>query len=183
MTRATRVLVAAIAATVVMLFAAIPALAHSDQGTMTAEARPAAAQPLAATARARVVFANDGHPANEAAVTVTGTGPNGAQVGPAALNRVDDGEYEANVALPAVGDWSLAFTSATPTASATTTVNVPAPATTTPPSTEPADQQRRASGSNDDDGSGLNASALALGGGTVVAAAIVGGVVVARRRR
>jgi hypothetical protein len=34
----------------------------------------------------------DGHPANEATVTVTGTGPGGAQVGPTTLNRVDDGE-------------------------------------------------------------------------------------------
>ena len=79
---------------VVTLFAINPAMAHSDQGTMTVEARPSP-QPLTITARARVVFANDGHPANDATVTVTGTGPGGTQVGPTALNRVDAGEYEA----------------------------------------------------------------------------------------
>jgi hypothetical protein len=168
--------VALIAAGVVLLVAS-PAFAHSDQGTMAAEARPGA-QPLTVTARARVVFANDGHPAGEAAVTVNGTGPGGAQVGPTTLSRVDAGEYEATVTVPAAGDWALQFNSTNPTATASATATVAAPAAEAPPTS----QVRRASTSGDDgDSSGVSARAFAIGGAVV--AALVGGLVVVRRRR
>ena len=166
---------------VVTLFAINPAMAHSDQGAMTVEARPSP-QPLTVTARARVVFANDGHPANDATVPVTGTGPGGTQVGPTALNRVDAGEYEAAVAVPAAGDWSLEFSSTTPAANGATAYAVAAPEAATPPTTARAGQSRGSNRSSGDDSSGLNASVFAIGGGAVVAAAVVGGVVVARRR-
>jgi hypothetical protein len=164
----------------VALLAVSPAFAHSDQGTMAAEARPGA-QPLTVTARARVVFANDGHPAGEAAVTVTATGPGGAQAGPTTLNRADAGEYQADVPLPAAGDWSLQFSSTNPTATASATATI-APATTQAP---PTSQVRRATASDDDDdddSSGLSAPAFVIGGAVVVAA-LVGGVLVVRRRR
>jgi hypothetical protein len=164
----------------VALVVAAPALAHSDQGTMAAEARPGA-QPRTVTARARVVFANDGHPAGEAAVTVTATGPGGAQAGPTTLNLVDAGEYQADLALPAAGDWSLQFNSTNPTATGSATATVAAaPATTRAP---PTSQVRRATTSDDDDdSSGLSAPAFVIGGAVVVAA-LVGGVLVVRRRR
>jgi hypothetical protein len=168
-----------LAAVAVALFAAAPAFAHSDQGAMTAEARPAA-QPLAVTARARVVFTNDGHAANEAAVTVTGTGPGGAQVGPAPLTRVDEGEYEAVVPVPAAGEWSFQLASTTPTANATAATTVPSPEAATPPRLGSA---KRATRNDGDDSSGLNASVFAIGGGAVVVAALVGGTLVIRRRR
>jgi YtkA-like len=144
---------------------------------MAAEARPA--QPMAVTARARVVFANDGHPGNDATVTVTGSGPGGAQVTPITLNRVEDGEYEAVVAVPAAGDWTLQFSSTNPTANAAATATV-----TEPPVQAPPTRQEGRSNDNDDDSSGLNASVFAVAGGAVAAAAIVvGGVFVVRRRR
>jgi hypothetical protein len=171
--------VALIAAGVVLLVAS-PAFAHSDQGTMAAEARPGA-QPLTVTARARVVFANDGHPAGEAAVTVTGTRPGGAQVGPTTLSRVDAGEYEATVTVPAAGDWALQFNSTNPTATGSATATVAAGAAE-PAEAPPTSQVRRASTSGDDgDSSGVSAPAFAIGGAVV--AALVGGLVVVRRRR
>jgi hypothetical protein len=176
----TRLAVVALIAAGIAIAAVSPAFAHSDQGTMAAEARPGA-QPLTVTARARVVFANDGHPAGEAAVTVTATGPGGAQAGPTTLNRADAGEYEADLALPTAGDWSLQFTSTNPTAtgSATATVAAAAPPAEAPPTS----QVRRASTSDDDgDSSGLGAPAFVIGGAVVVAA-LVGGLVVVRRRR
>jgi hypothetical protein len=180
MTRAARLLVAACAAVVVQLLAAAPAFAHSDQGAMTAEARPSTGA-MAVTARARVVFANDGHPANEAAVTVTGSGPGGAQVGPTPLSRVDDGEYEALVPVPAAGDWSFQLDSTNPTATATAAAaTVAAPQAVTPPSLGSAKSATR---SDDDDSSGLNASVFAIAGGAVAVAALVGGTLVIRRRR
>jgi hypothetical protein len=162
------------------LVAAAPAFAHSDQGTMAAESQPGT-QPMTVTARARVVFANDGHPVGEAAVTVTATGPGGAQAGPTTLNRVDAGEYEAELALPVAGDWSLQFNSTNPTAtgSATATVAEAAPPAEAPPTS----QVRRANTSDDEgDSSGLGAPAFVIGGAVVVAA-LVGGLVVVRRRR
>jgi hypothetical protein len=175
----TRIAPAAFVAAVVAILAAAPAFAHSEQGAMAAEVRPGA-QPLTVTARARVVFANDGHPAGEAAVTVTGTGPGGAPVGPTTLNRVDAGEYEAAVTFPAAGGWSLQFSSTNPTATATATATV-APATTQAP---PTSQVRRATANDDGDegSSGLSAPAFVIGGAVVVAA-LVGGLVLVRRLR
>jgi hypothetical protein len=174
-----RIAAAAFFAVGVTLVAATPAFAHSDQGTMAAEVQPGA-QPLTVTVRARVAFANDGHPAGEAAVNVTGTGPGGAPVGPTTLNRVDAGEYEATVTLPAPGDWSLQFNSTNPTATATATATLAATSTQAPPTS----QVRRATANDDgdDDGSGLSAPAFVIGGAVVVAA-LVGGVLVVRRRR
>jgi hypothetical protein len=176
-----RILVVPLATASMAFVAASPAFAHSDQGTMAAEARPGA-QPLTVTARARVVFANDGHPAGEAAVTVTATGPGGAQAGPTTLNRVDAGEYQADVPLRAAGDWSLQFSSTNPTAtaSATATVAAAAAAAEAPPTS----QVRRATTNDDgdDDSSGLSAPAFVIGSAVVVAA-LVGGVLVVRRRR
>jgi hypothetical protein len=179
MPRAARSLAVACTAAVAVLFLTLPAFAHSDQGTMAAEARPAA-QPMAVTARARVVFANDGHPANEAAVTVTGSGPGGAPVTPTPLNRVEDGEYEVVVTLPAAGDWTLQFSSTNPTANAAATATV-----TEPPAQAPSTRKATRSNADDgDDSSGLNASVFAVAGGAVAAAAVVvGGVFVVRRRR
>ena len=165
------------AAFAAVLFATAPALAHDTQGLMTAEARPAT-DAQAVTARARIVYANDGHPAGEAAVTVTGTGPGGAQAVPTTLTPVDDGEYEAVIALPAPGEWSLQFSATNPAATATTTHTVSAPTTTAAPTSEP----RRAIQRSDDDSSGLNASLVVIGGAVVVAA-LVGVVLVMRRRR
>jgi hypothetical protein len=145
---------------------------------MTVETRPAAA-PSAVTARARVVFANDGHPGNEATVTVTGTGPGGAQVGPTTLARVEDGEYEAVFSLPAVGEWALQFSSTNPTANAAATATV-----TAPPAQAPLTRQENRGNPDDgDDSSGLNASVFAIAGGAAAVVALVGGVFVVRRRR
>jgi hypothetical protein len=182
MTRVSRPVAIAFTFVTLTLITVSSAVAHSDQGTMTAETRPASQQ-LAVTARARVVFANDGHPANEAGVTVTGTGPGGAQLGSTPLNRVDDGEYEALVSLPAAGDWSLQFTSTNPAASARAISTVRAPESSTPPTLGCGVQARRADKDGDDDSSGPNAAVLAVGGGAVAAAAAVGGAVIARRRR
>ena len=178
MPRAARTLAVVCTAAVAVLVLTTPAFAHSDEGTMAAETRPAA-EPSAVTARARVVFANDGHPGNEATVTVTGTGPGGAQVGPTTLARVDDGEYEAVVTLPAAGDWALQFNSTNPTASATATAAVTAPAAQAPLTR----QENRGNPDDGDDSSGLNASVFAIAGGAAAVVALVGGVFVVRRRR
>jgi hypothetical protein len=175
--RAARTL-APLAAVPALLCAAAPALAHDTQGTMTAEARPGA-DPMSVTARARVVYVNDGHPAGEATVTVTATGPGGAQAGPTTLNAVDNGEYEAVLALPAAGDWSLQFNATNPVAAATTSHTVSAPTTTTAtPDSEP----RRAVQAGDDDSSGMS-PALIAAIAVVVLAALAGGGLLVRRRR
>ncbi len=70
-------------------------------------------------------------------MTVTGTGPNGAQVGPTPLTPVDNGEYEGVLAVPATGDWSFQFTATNPAATAATTFGVTSGTVGTPPSTEP----------------------------------------------
>jgi cobalamin biosynthesis Mg chelatase CobN len=167
------------AALAAVLFAAAPAFAHDAQGVMTAEARPGA-DPTSVTARARVVYANDGHPAGEAAVTVTAIGPGGGQAGPTTLKPVDDGEYEAVLALSAAGDWSLQFTSTSPAATATTTHTVNAVTTTSgPPTSEP----RRAIQSSDEDSSGMSPVVIAVIAVVAVLAALAGGGYLVRRRR
>jgi hypothetical protein len=173
-----RIFVAAVAMASVGVFAAGPAVAHDDQGLMTAETRPGPGA-TSVTARTRLVFANDGHPTDAAMVTVSGSSLNGAQVGPTPLTSVGDGEYEGVVELPASGDWSFQFTAANPVATATANATVTAP-TTAPPATEP--RRAAASEAADDESSGLNPAVIALGGAVVVAA-LVAGVVVLRRRR
>jgi hypothetical protein len=168
----------ALALAVVLLVAA-PAPAHDAQGLMTAEARPGT-DAMSITARARLVYANDGHPAGEAAVTVTAIGPAGAQVGPTPLNRVDAGEYEGVVALPAAGDWSLQFSATNPVATATTAHTVSATTTT---AAAPTSEPRRAIQAGNDDSSGMSPAVIAFIAVVVVLAALAGGGLLVRRRR
>jgi hypothetical protein len=174
-----RIVPAGLAMSCVGLFMASSAAAHDDQGLMTAEARPGP-EAMSVTARAQVVFANDQHPTDAASVTVTGVGPNGAQVGPTPLTPVGNGEYEGLVAVPATGDWSFQFTSTNPAATAASSFGVSSGTVGTPPTTEP----RRAATSEaaDDDSSGVSPVVIAFGGAVVVPA-LVACLLVLRRRR
>ena len=110
--------------------------AHGADGEMTV----IAAEPVGATEIAvelGILYTNDQELAEEAVVTATLTGPDGAVVGPVDVPRRSGATYAATVAVPAPGAWTIALASVTPTSSATTVVEVTgeAPAASAAPTT------------------------------------------------
>lgn len=113
----------------------------------------------------RLTYKGDGHPARDATLTATAIDADGASQTPLAMTVVDqDGRYEATIAFPSPGEWTVRFTAVLPPATldqvqtieapTTTVTELPvteAPTTTEPPATEPKDDER-ASDADDDGG-------------------------------
>jgi hypothetical protein len=171
-----RLLALAVGLTLVTIAGGSPAAAHEGEGVLVVES----ATPTA-TGRAYVVrltWEDDGHAALDATITATPIDPAGAPGTPVPMAPVDeDGRYQAEVAMPVSGQWTVRFTSVTPESLvevqesvapvATTTTAPPAATTTAPPSTSattitPGTATAPGDGGNDDDG----------GAGWLIAAAV-----------
>jgi copper resistance protein C len=178
--------------------------AHEGEGQFTVSLvdPPAPRAPGSVRYQVLLTYVNDGHPAPDATVTAVAEGP--TTVGPLPMAEAAEGTYEATVAFPSPGAWTVRFTAVTPAAVLEVTQDLPAAATTTvastvppptstPPSALPATSPSTAPGSTigdpgeaagdkDDDGGGgvWPVVLLALGAGAVVA---VGAAVLVRRRR
>lgn len=126
----------------IILAGAGPARAHSPDGTI--QLQPSAVvRPLVVTFELRLIYANDTHPVTGGAtVTVTGTGPSGARVGPQNMpfEAGSDGYYRTTVTFPAAGSWAMTFSATTPAATFRHTESVPGPpaSPTVPAPTAPA---------------------------------------------
>jgi hypothetical protein len=116
---------AAIAAGVALLAALVaagpPAAAHEGDGELALQLADPAAHTAPGTVRYRVLltFLNDGHPADDATVTVVAepSGAGAVPIGPLTMAPgAAEGTYEAAVAFPSAGSWTVRFTAVTPAA-------------------------------------------------------------------
>jgi len=179
-----------LSALVVWVPAAPPAGAHGGP----AELQVVVVEPGPQSVRVevRVVYVNDGHGVDDAAVTVAGES-GGVQLTPVLLEPTGvEGTYAGVVGLPTPGTWTLRATSAEPTATQSFTAEVPAagapvpvttaPVTTVPVSTVPVTTVDR-SGSATDPGTDRTWIWVAAVGPLAAATAAAVGVAVALRRR
>ena len=145
-------------ALVLAVVGAAPAGAHTDTGTFSAtRAEPAADGTY--TIDLLLTYDNDGHGAEDAALTVTVQGPTGAPV-PVTMSPGDRaGAYTGSVSADAAGNYTVTASATEPEAETTFTFAVAAPATTTtaaePTTTTAADSD--ATTTSADDGNGGDA--------------------------
>lgn len=180
----------------------LPAGAHGAEGELTLT-KVEQNGPTTVEVEVGIVYANDGHLAEDAAVSATLTGPDGATVGPVELTRTGETTslYAATVDVTAVGEWSVVITSTEPTGSTSGSVTVIegfAPATTTPdapattasPATEApapvaavdaATEQASADGAIGN-GDGFPSATIVGASLALFAVVLIGGALVARRR-
>jgi hypothetical protein len=126
---AVAVVVATVVATVVA--GAARAEAHDDVGVIAVVAADPGG-PLSRTYEVDVTFANDGHGATDATVTVVAERA-GRTVGPTAMDAVGQpGRYRATVAFPEPGSWMLRFSSLTPLATTERAEELADPGTANP---------------------------------------------------
>jgi hypothetical protein len=154
-----------------------PAAAHGETGTLGIEVTPGAA-PLSAQVRLLLEYANDRDVAPGATVVAEAVGPDGVRVGPVPATDRGAGRYDAVLALPAAGTWTVSVTSTNPAASASAEVSLAATAATTP-STRPADDVKASSQQasrtvGDDDSSDGSPSPLVLVVIAIVLVAAIG---------
>lgn len=165
------------------------ASAHDDTGSLTV-ASTAPGGPGAITYVVDVTYANDGHGAAGATVTVVAEGADGALVGPVPLTPAgEDGRYQATVQFPTGGPWALRFTSLSPLAvaellqevdpgpgsTAPTTGTTPTSGTASPPGpTVPAAASAAGGDEGGEDGSSVGLLLLLLGAVAALAALAVG---------
>ncbi|MBL8775941.1 MAG: hypothetical protein JNK12_08425 [Acidimicrobiales bacterium] len=147
----------AVAAAVLLAVAtAAPAGAHTDTGTFSAtRAEPAADGTY--TIDLLLTYDNDGHGAEDAALTVTVQGPTGGPV-PVTMAPGDRaGAYTGEVAVETTGEYTVTASSTEPEASTTFTFAVAEVATTTTtaaeaPATTAADPEATTTTAADRDG-------------------------------
>lgn len=114
----------------VVLATATAALAHGPEGEMTVLVAEGTQGPAVAL-EVGVLYADDGHFAEEAEVAATLRGPGGETVGPVSLAHVSGARYGATVPVPVPGTWEIEIVAENPRAEATAAVVVPEPAPTT----------------------------------------------------
>ncbi len=108
------------------------ASAHGDEGELELTTFEQTG-PTTVEVEVGIVYEGDGHLAEDAAVTATLTGPDGATVGPVELAWAGENSslYSATVEVPSVGDWAVAVTSTDPAGEAEGTLTVVEQADTT----------------------------------------------------
>lgn len=164
-----KLLLAALLGAALLLALAAPAGAHGGDGNL-------AVQPtrhgLTVEYVTRLTFVSDGHPADEATVTVTATGP--GTVAPVALAPQGDGNYTGTVTFPAAGTWTVVLESTNPTARVeqtqvvaddAPTTTTAAPTTTTTKSGGSSEAGADETGADDGDDSALPIIAFVVVGG------------------
>lgn len=182
----TRTVLATLAATTGLLLLAAPAQAHDDQTNIALESDLAAdAGPLSLDLRVSLRYSGDDHLVEDATVTVSGTGPDGATLAATPMEPVAEtvGLWGAALTFPRAGTWTLQVTSTDPDGELTVDVDVaegdaaqadagsaddePTPTTTEPDTDEGLEQQA------EDDGDllpiVLGTLAVLLVGGAVAA--------------
>ncbi len=191
--RAVTAVVALLAGLLGLAVVAGPAAAHGGAGTLEVLATEPQADGASVKVTVQLSFVADGHPADDATVTVVGEreGVAGADFTPVTLTASGpEGQYTGVVPVPAPGNWTLRVTSVEPPATATTQVSVAgtagtvgsssAPSTTATP--EPAPATTAPPSSGEDDGGGPSPVLVAA-----VVGAVAGGVTAyaagVRRRR
>lgn len=113
---AAAVLILTIAA---LLVGAAPAAAHGDEGVMEITRLEQLGNDQI-DLEVGIVYDNDGHQAEDANVSATFSGPDGASVGPVLLDQVRPGAslYSTTVQVPTGGTWTVLVDSTGPSASA-----------------------------------------------------------------
>jgi hypothetical protein len=178
--------------------------AHGGEGELTVT-KVEQTGPTTVAVEVGIVYENDGHLAEDASVSATLTGPDGASVGPVELARTGDTTslYAASIEVPGPGDWKVAVTSTEPEGSAEGTVAVVADAdtatTAAPPATEApttavaedttddsdaavtAEPLTTTAAAEDDDGG--SSTGLIVGASLVLAVLVIGGAVLVARSR
>jgi hypothetical protein len=200
-------LIAATGASLAVLVAGTgTAGAHGDEGEMTLT-RFVQVGPVTVEVEVGIVYGGDGHLAEDAAVSATLAGPDGATVGPVELIRTGENSslYAASIDVTAPGDWEVAVTSTEPEAEATGTVTVaeqePAStsSTTAPPAVDESGATATGEGGGTEEATGGSAEAAADGAegaddsgpnlvlvtvaSLALAAIVIGGAVLVARRR
>ncbi len=158
----------AAASTLLLVTIAGPAGAHTDTGTFSAtRAEPAADG--ATTIDLLLTYDNDGHGAEDAALTVTVQGPDGGPV-PVTMAPGDRaGAYTGEVATDAAGEYTVTASATEPEAETTFTFTVAAPATTTTaaeatPTTAADTDTTTTTAADDDEGGDGNLASIAVNG-------------------
>lgn len=189
--RVPRLVPSALVALVVALavgLAAAPAGAHSETGRLSLDVvdRPGSTLEV----QVALSYTDDGHPAEDAEVTASATGPGGETTGPVTLAPVGLGGYRGELTTTGPGTWTVRAESADPAAAAEATVEVPedaGPDTPDPDDTVPGDAPGDTDGGGggggqDPDGSSSDVIPWVVAG-AVVAVAVGGGAMLLRRRR
>jgi hypothetical protein len=119
-TRIAAVAAAGFALLVALAAGAPPAAAHEGEGALALQVAdpPAPTGPGSVRYQVLLTFLNDGHPAPDATVTAVAeqSGATG-RVGPLTMAPgTAEGTYEATVAFPSAGTWTVRFTAVTPPA-------------------------------------------------------------------
>ncbi len=202
MSRPTIRLLLLLATTLVFIgISAGPAAAHDDEGTVTIT-RAEQVGASSVLVEVGIVFAGDGHLAEDAEVTATLSSA-GTTVGPVELDKGEDGTslYSATIDVPSPGVWAIEVTSTDPSGTTTASVTVAdgAPSTTTPASTtapdptatvptsdpaasaeDSASTSQLATSQEEDSGA---SPALVIGACLLLAAVVIGGAFVVARQR
>jgi len=190
-----------------MTFGAGTAAAHGDEGELTLT-RLEVTGPTTVEIEVGIVYEGDGHLAENANVTASLTGPEGAAVGPLQLERTGETTSLYAVSTEVTpGDWAVQVTSTEPTGEVSGTVTViggPVAATEGNPAPEsPANADDPTTDDDDDGGDepvafdgeaavttaapvqddGGSNTALIVGLGAAAVVLIGGAVVLARNRR
>ncbi|MBM3674426.1 MAG: hypothetical protein FJW88_05630 [Actinobacteria bacterium] len=144
-----RVFLGALLGAALLVALAGPAGAHGDDGNLAVQATR---HGLSVEYVTRLTFVSDGHPADEATVTVSATGP--ATVAPVALSPQGDGNYAGTVTFPTVGTWTVVLESTNPGARVTQTQVVADDAPTTTTTSPSSRTASRGSGAGTEDETG-----------------------------
>jgi hypothetical protein len=186
-----RRLALALVVALLTLAGARPAAAHEGEGVLVVES--ATPSPTGRDYVVRLTWEDDGHAALDATITATPIDPSGAPGTPVPMAAVDDdGRYQAAVAMPASGQWTVRFTAVTPvalvevqeTVTATTTTTAATATTAASSTTEVTTATTGATGAGTgDEGDDDSGAGLLIGG--VAAVAVVAGAAyaVGRSRR
>jgi hypothetical protein len=196
--RALAALAAALGLALALLPGAAPAGAHEGVGVLTVEqVHPAG---LSVHYIVMLTWENDGHPAEDATVTATPVGSDGAALTPVTLapSGAGDGRYSGAVEFPSAGSWTVRFTSIDPTGSAERPEQVTEPTTTTAeqggsgtdattatsePGVALADDGTGSSAADDDSDSGGIPVLLIVGAAVVAIGGVVTALLAIRRYR
>lgn len=176
---------------------AVPVAAHGGGGTLAVVSTEPQADGTSVKVTVQLNFSSDGHPAEDATVTVVGELEGGGpspEFTPVTLAAAGpEGQYAGVVRIPAPGTWNLRVTSVEPPATATTRVataatartedSLSAPTTTAAPTTSPTSAAESTTPSEpaEDGSSTLVTGALVGVVGGVVAVLVVGAA--ARRKK
>ena len=191
--RAAAAVAACVAALVGMSALAGPAWAHGGAGTLEVVSTEPQADGTSVKVTVQLSFTKDGHPADDATVTVVGElqgGGSAPEFTPVTLTASGpEGQYAGVVPIPGPGTWNLRVTSVEPPATATTQVSTAATTRTegssTAPSTTaaaPTTTESSAVGEQDDgSGSSMVPAVVAGAVGGAVAAGIASFVMLRRK--